>query len=180
MVHFGKPNKTQRWREGTRKTSFNYLLLDPRITLNLPERHKDLDENDAWKIFISSIFYIGKGKKIRPYDHLYEAIKYYNNTQKKSFDKKVQHIIDIWQMNFGVVCLHVFHNSIPVEAYTREAAMISAINLKNLKNVKNGEYYGPAVSWNEREKNLYGTVLLRKCMSIYLLEGEKQILPNDF
>lgn len=178
MSKFSKPDTTKRWREGTRKSSFNYLLLDPRITLNLPERQKDLNDMDVWKTFIMSIFYIGKGKKVRPYDHLYEAIKY--RSQHKTIDKKIEHILDIWKNKMGVVCLHVFHNSIPVESFTREAAMISAIKLRNLKNIKNGEFYGPAVSWTDDEKNLYGTYLLHKCMNIYLLEGEKQISPDDF
>ena len=30
------------WREGTIKSCFNYLLLDPRITKNLPYRAKSL------------------------------------------------------------------------------------------------------------------------------------------
>ena len=30
------------WREGTKKTSFNYLLLDPRVTKNLPSRMDSL------------------------------------------------------------------------------------------------------------------------------------------
>lgn len=29
----------RKWREGNSKTSFNYLLLDPRTTKNLPARH---------------------------------------------------------------------------------------------------------------------------------------------
>ena len=33
------------WREGTIKSCFNYLLLDPRITQNLPLRAKTLSEH---------------------------------------------------------------------------------------------------------------------------------------
>ena len=32
------------WREGTIKSCFNYLLLDPRVTQNLPLRAKTLSE----------------------------------------------------------------------------------------------------------------------------------------
>jgi hypothetical protein len=31
-------NSNRCWREGTLKSSFNYLLLDPRVTKNLPNR----------------------------------------------------------------------------------------------------------------------------------------------
>jgi len=39
----------------------------------------------------------------------------------------MEQILDIWQSGFGVISLHVFHNIIPVEAYTREACMVEAI-----------------------------------------------------
>lgn len=169
---------TRRWREGTRKTSFTYLLLDPRITENLAERHHLLSEGDTWSTFVQSVFYIGKGKNIRPYDHLYNAIKYYKSNTK-TVDKKTNCILDIWQKRLGVVCLHVFNNVIPAEAYTREAAMISAINVRNLKNVKGGDFYGTAATWTEMEKNMYGTFLLKKAMNIYLQEGERQLRPDD-
>ena len=41
--------------------------------------------------------------------------------------EKVGQILDIWQAGKGVVSLHIFQNVIPVEAYTREAAMVDAI-----------------------------------------------------
>lgn len=40
---------------------------------------------------------------------------------------KVRRILDIWSEGQGVVSLHVFQNVIPVEAYTREAAMIDGL-----------------------------------------------------
>ena len=41
---FSDPDPKQRWREGTAKASFNYLLLDPLITNNLPVRIKAIGE----------------------------------------------------------------------------------------------------------------------------------------
>ena len=35
---FQKPSRDHRWREGTLKSSFNYILLDPRVTKDLPNR----------------------------------------------------------------------------------------------------------------------------------------------
>ena len=92
---------------------------------------------------------------------------------------QTQHIVDIWRDDLGVVCLHVFQNIIPVEAYTREAAMIEAIGLSNLKNLKSGEYYGVASTWAKKDKIQLGVYLLHKAMLIFLNEGERQIRPFD-
>ena len=40
---------------------------------------------------------------------------------------KVQHILQVWREDQGVVSLHCFQNVIPVEAFTREACMVDAI-----------------------------------------------------
>ena len=58
-------------RNALLRSSFNYLLLDPRKTSNLPTSGQD--ESQKWKVFLSSIFYVGKGTRSRPYAHLYEV-----------------------------------------------------------------------------------------------------------
>ena len=58
-------------RNALLRSSFNYLLLDPRKTSNLPGSGQD--ESKKWKVFLNSIFYIGKGTRSRPYAHLYEV-----------------------------------------------------------------------------------------------------------
>lgn len=174
---FSNPDVSRRWREGVKKSSFTYLLLDPRVTKNLPCR-TDLSAEEKWKIFITSIFYVGKGKRSRPYQHLYDAVESYSKTMDKQ-SEKIQHILDIWNEGYGVVCLHVFQNVIPVEAYTREAAMINAIKLTNLKNAKSGQFYGMAATWNEKQKRMLGVYLLYKAMKILLNEGERQLSPSD-
>lgn len=68
---------TKRFREGNLKTSFIYLLIDPRISENLPHEAQIISKHEAWQRFLASIFYVGKGKSNRPYAHLYEAIKIY-------------------------------------------------------------------------------------------------------
>ncbi|KAI8419906.1 hypothetical protein MSG28_008529 [Choristoneura fumiferana] len=135
-------NSNKKWREGTAKTSFTYLLLDPRLTQNLPSRAGAQNHHASWVTFISSIFYVGKGKRSRPYSHLYQALTLWKRDFKTSNDKKVQHILDIWSDKVGVVCLHIFQNVIPAEAYTNEAAMIDVLGIPNLKNLKSGNYYG--------------------------------------
>lgn len=177
---FSKPEPSRHWRGGVVKSSFTYLLLDPRITKNLPCRVDSMSESHIWSTFLSSIFYIGKGMRSRPYSHLYEAFAFWKKEKTvKKTDKKVRFILDIWKAGLGVVCLHVFQNVIPVEAYTREAAMIDAIELRNLKNERCGDYYGIAATWTSHQKKMLGTYLLYRAMCIFIHEGERQLRPGD-
>ncbi|XP_067416125.1 ankyrin repeat and LEM domain-containing protein 1 isoform X2 [Emydura macquarii macquarii] len=128
---FDQPDKNRKWREGVLKSSFNYLLLDPRVTQNLPFRCHHLSQADCFRTFVSAIFYVGKGKRSRPYCHLYEALTHYRGGKKQTCPK-VQHILDIWAGGQGVISVHCFQNVIPVEAYTREACLVDAIGCRFL------------------------------------------------
>ncbi|KAM3963178.1 uncharacterized protein ACR2FA_002543 [Aphomia sociella] len=174
---FANPNK--KWREGTTKTSFTYLLLDPRVTDNLPAKSGKQAQHLSWITFINSIFYVGKGKRSRPYSHLYQALTLWKRDFTTSNDKKVQHILDIWSDKVGVICLHIFQNVIPAEAYTYEASMIDVLGLPNLKNQKSGNYYGVAASWPLKDRRMLGLYLLYKALQIFLSEGERQLRPDD-
>ncbi|KAL1502110.1 hypothetical protein ABEB36_007303 [Hypothenemus hampei] len=176
---FSNPDPSKKWREGNSKSSFTYLLLDPRLTDNLPQRADILQPIDIWQTFLSSIFYVGKGKRSRPYQHLYDSVDLWKKQQLTSSVKKLERILDIWKNGYGVICLHVFLNVIPVEAYSREAAMISAIKLENLTNVKSGEFYGITATWSKKEAQMLGVYLLHKAMMIFLQEGERQLCPMD-
>jgi len=182
------PNQIE-WREGHIKSAFNYLLIDPRISQNLPVRAKYLNEKQVFRAFIASIFYIGKGTRARPYAHLQDSIKVWKHetnqvvTSPQSAvpkrSKKIERIINIWEDNYGVVSLHCFQNVIPSEAYTREAAMIDAIGIQNLTNVKKGNYYGESKDWSLKHRCQLGTILLKKACAIFLAEGERQLNPID-
>lgn len=101
---FEQPDPNRKWREGVIKSSFNYLLLDPRyatsraalsrlcqrqvvnvnvfcsfprVTNNLPFRSHTMSPRERFQTFVNAIFYVGKGKRSRPYSHLYEALEYY-------------------------------------------------------------------------------------------------------
>ena len=75
-------------RETACKSSFNYLLLDPAISNNLPMRVFQEPDQELWRTFVRSVFYVGKGSRSRPFQHLYEAIKTFKkSTGKKSSDK---------------------------------------------------------------------------------------------
>ncbi|KAG8593982.1 hypothetical protein GDO81_001021 [Engystomops pustulosus] len=175
---FDQPDKTRKWREGILKSSFNYLLLDPRVTRNLPSRFHEISQLDCFRTFVSAIFYVGKGKRSRPYCHLYEALSHYKGSCKQPCSK-VQHIIEVWKSGQGVLSLHCFQNSIPVEAYTREACMVDAIGLKMLTNQKRGIFYGQAQNWTPIRRRLLGVHMLYKAMQIFLAEGERQLRPPD-
>lgn len=45
----------------------------------------------------------------------------------------MKRIVDIWNDGYGIIFIHVFHNSLPVEAYCREAAMIEAVGMLTYK-----------------------------------------------
>ncbi|XP_066458460.1 ankyrin repeat and LEM domain-containing protein 1 [Eleutherodactylus coqui] len=175
---FDKPDKTRRWREGVLKESFNYILLDPRVTRNLPSRCHDLSQQDCFRTFVSAVFYIGKGKRSRPYFHLYEALNHYKGNCKP-LCSKVQHILEIWRSGRGVLSLHCFQNAIPVEAYTREACMVDAIGLKMLTNQKKGVCYGQVQNWPPSRRRRLGVDMLYKAMQIFLADGERQLRPAD-
>lgn len=204
------------------KTSFIYLLIDPRLSDNLPLQYKDMLMKDVWAQFLSSIFYVGKGKRSRPYCHLYDAIKLFSmennqiaerlenrknqivekriiyskavnklelmsgkkcpaklNKNKLQESEKLKKIVDIWKAQQGVVCLHVFNNIMPCEAFSREAAIIDAIGVENLTNLKRGDYYGVSRSFSSRQKKQMGIGLLHRACCVYLAEGESQLLPYD-
>ncbi|KAG9350718.1 hypothetical protein JZ751_024607 [Albula glossodonta] len=177
---FDQPDQNRKWREGIIKSSFNYLLLDPRVTNNLPYRSQSMTPADCFRTFVSAIFYVGKGKRSRPYSHLYEALEYYRGDKtSRKLCSKVQHILQVWNAELGVVSLHCFQNVIPVEAYTREACMVDAIGLKMLTNQKRGDYYGIVATWPLKRRRELGIHLLYRAMQIFLAEGERQLRPAD-
>ncbi|XP_051930445.1 ankyrin repeat and LEM domain-containing protein 1 isoform X1 [Hippocampus zosterae] len=177
---FDQPDQNRKWREGNIKSSFNYLLLDPRVTKNLPCRSHAMTPQDCFQTFVNGIFYVGKGKRSRPYSHLYEALEYYKGDKtSKKLCSKVQQILQIWNAEQGVISLHCFQNVIPVEAYTREACMVEAIGLKMLTNLKRGDFYGVVSNWQLKKKRELGVHLLYRAMQIFLAEGERQLRPAD-
>ncbi|XP_068563599.1 ankyrin repeat and LEM domain-containing protein 1 [Cebidichthys violaceus] len=177
---FDQPDQNRKWREGIIKSSFNYLLLDPRVTKNLPFRSHTMTPQECFQTFIHAIFYVGKGKRSRPYSHLYEALEYFKGDKtSKKLCAKVQHILQVWNAGQGAISLHCFQNVIPVEAYTREACMVEAIGLKMLTNQKRGDFYGVVSNWQVKKKRDLGVHLLYRAMQIFLAEGERQLRPAD-
>ncbi|CAI9734153.1 repeat and LEM domain-containing 1 [Octopus vulgaris] len=170
---------SQKRKGGNLKHFFTYLLLDPRVTKNLPfQASKIGDKSELFRNFVYAIFYVGKGTRDRPYSHLYEAMKRLNSKETKN-DEKLSHIIDIWNDEQGVISLHCFQGVISDEAHSREACIIDAIGLFNLTNKMRGTCYGLTAKWSASQKRRMGTYWLYKAFQIFLAEGERQIFPID-
>uniref|UniRef100_A0A4W3HJD4 Uncharacterized protein n=1 Tax=Callorhinchus milii TaxID=7868 RepID=A0A4W3HJD4_CALMI len=167
---FDQPDQIRRWRGGLVKSSFNYLLLDPRVTMNLPARSHALSDDDCFRIFVNAIFYVGKGKRSRPYSHLNEAQKHFNNVRAQ-----LQRIMDIWADGLGVISLHCFQNVIAVEDSMGQSCIVHFY----LTNQKRGDYYGTVATWTMKRRRQLGVHLIRQASLIFLAEGERQLRPAD-
>ena len=77
-------------RESACKSSFNYLLLDPKLTQNLPMKLFLSTELNLWRTFVTSIFYVGKGSRSRPFQHLYEAVRTIKSKSSKKISEKIK------------------------------------------------------------------------------------------
>ncbi|NWI25078.1 ANKL1 protein, partial [Sula dactylatra] len=175
---FDRPDQSRRWREGLVKSSFNYLLLDPRTTQNLPLRSHHLSPAECFRTFIKAIFYVGKGTRARPYCHLAEALSQHRATTQKGCPK-VQRILEIWASGQGVISVHCFQSTVPAEAYTREGCLVEALGLHTLTNQRKGNCYGVVASWPAERRRRLGVHMLHRAMRIFLAEGERQLRPAD-
>ncbi|NWU08608.1 ANKL1 protein, partial [Cephalopterus ornatus] len=164
--------------EGLLKSSFNYLLLDPRTTQDLPLRCPRLSPAQRFQTFVSAVFYVGKGTRARPYCHLAEALGQHRAGTRRGCPK-VQRILEIWESGHGVVSVLCFQNRVPAEAYTREGCMVEALGLQTLTNQRKGHCYGVAAGWAPERRRRLGVHMLYRAMSIFLAEGERQLRPGD-
>lgn len=94
-------SKASDWREGHIKSAFNYVLIDPRVTCNLPSRAKaGMEPNEVLRAFIDAIFYIGKGSRARPYAHLHDTVRVWRHNENdvmspsEKIPKKVRNLIE--------------------------------------------------------------------------------------
>ncbi|XP_063514838.1 ankyrin repeat and LEM domain-containing protein 1 isoform X6 [Pongo pygmaeus] len=178
---FERPDPARRWREGVVKSSFTYLLLDPRETQDLPARAFSLTPAERLQTFVRAIFYVGKGMRARPYVHLWEALGHQGRSRKQPrlACPKVRQILDIWASGCGVVSLHCFQHVVAVEAYTREACIVEALGIQTLTNQKQGHCYGVVAGWPPARRRRLGVHLLHRALLVFLAEGERQLRPQD-
>ncbi|XP_006898380.1 PREDICTED: ankyrin repeat and LEM domain-containing protein 1 [Elephantulus edwardii] len=178
---FERPDPARKWREGIVKSSFTYLLLDPRETQDLPGRAFQLTPAERFRIFVRAIFYVGKGTRARPDAHLWEALGHRGcpGKQPSQACPKVQRILDIWASGHGVVSLHCFQHVVAVEAYTREACLVDALGIQMLTNQKQGHCYGVVAGWPPARRRSLGVHLLYRALLVFLAEGERELRPQD-
>ncbi|XP_058513816.1 ankyrin repeat and LEM domain-containing protein 1 [Ochotona princeps] len=176
---FARPDPGRRWREGVAKSSFTYLLLDPRETQDLPARAASLSPAQRLQSFVGAVFYVGKGTRARPNVHLWEALGYHRGRPGKAACPKVRYILDIWASGRGVVSLHCFQHVVAVEAYTREACLVDALGIETLTNQKQGHCYGVVASWPPAQRRRLGVHLLYRALLVFLAEGERELRPQD-
>ncbi|XP_032306442.1 ankyrin repeat and LEM domain-containing protein 1 [Drosophila ananassae] len=160
---------------------FNYLLLDPRVTNKLSERAGHLHKMDVWYTFLRSIFYVGKGKALRPLVHLKQAKQVLQNNHEVTLakDPKLALIVSIWKAERGVLLLPAFRGISSHDAQTREASMIDALGMNHLANRRLGVYWGPAKDKFTRKQRKYmGIALLYKLMLRFLATDEKELFPD--
>lgn len=174
-----------------RSTSYyNYLLLNPKIIkkANFSGNHLKsgvINNPKKFETFLRSIFYIGKGCGKRPIQHLVDAkaklVKSNNSrTQNLQCGEKIDKILEIWKTGLGVIVVSVFYHSSEPEANVNEAAMIDAIGLVELSNLKKGSYGGTiASSWSQKKKNQFGSFLLHKCYSAFVVGDHKSFSAKD-
>uniref|UniRef100_A0A8C0SQN7 GIY-YIG domain-containing protein n=1 Tax=Canis lupus familiaris TaxID=9615 RepID=A0A8C0SQN7_CANLF len=175
---FERPDPKRRWREGLIKSSFTYLLMDPRETQDLPARAFSLTQAECLRAFVRAIFYVGKGTRARPDFHLREALRLHRRPGKQACPK-VHQILEIWASGRGVVSLHCFQHVIAVEAYTREACLVEALGIQMLTNQKQGHYYGVVANWPATRRRRLGVHLLHRALLVFLAEGERELRPQD-
>ncbi|XP_076260801.1 ankyrin repeat and LEM domain-containing protein 1 [Rhynchophorus ferrugineus] len=159
-------------RGGTEKTSVTYLLLKSNIIASLHSTDGTSRPEVQWKTFLSAIFYVGQGKKTRPLDHIREAAKIWQNNCYTT-NEKINSIIRSWENGASIIYLCMYPKVIPEEAFSREAAMISALKLDNLTNQINSTFYGRG--WSQKSKEKLGVYLLYQAMNIFFDQERCQL-----
>uniref|UniRef100_A0AC35F4C0 LEM domain-containing protein n=1 Tax=Panagrolaimus sp. PS1159 TaxID=55785 RepID=A0AC35F4C0_9BILA len=160
-------------REKNEVSSFCYILIDPS---KIPDQR-----NCTFRQFVDAAFYVGKGKRHRPLQHLIDAAKCkrQENFRGKPISDKLKRICKLWRNGHGVVSLHVFLNIHPNEALIREAAMIDAFGVKNLTNLKGGEYSGNSKTWSLKEKTEFGSLCIYSAWGVFKNDRCRPIFESD-
>lgn len=160
-----------------KKSHFVYMLLDPRQSRSVFQNSK-ISSAERFSKFLDSIFYVGKGKKSRPFQHLVDARSARDNGMAGQAVKH-EKICNIWEAGYGVSFVQCFHNLSSDEAFTREALMIKAINVKNLTNIRHGSVYGSVREWSESRQRLMGSILLNRSFQIFLADAASEVRASE-
>ncbi|XP_035307237.1 ankyrin repeat and LEM domain-containing protein 1 isoform X2 [Cricetulus griseus] len=168
--HFQRLDPAKRWREGVTKSSFTYLLLDPRRRACLPEPPPS-HWPSVCKVLCepSSTWARGPVPGQMPT----------SGKPLVTACPKIQRILAIWDSGRGVISLHCFQHAVAVEAYTREACLLDALGIQTLTNQKQGHYYGEVAYWPPTRRRRLGVYLLHRALQVFLAEGERELRPQD-
>ena len=173
------------------RSNFNYVILCPFLSDNGPEKRFQISTQEAWCKFVSSIIYVGRGtRSSRPYEHIYKAADLFqenvnNGLQNRNYrnyrniDDKSQLIMDMWARGRGPIIVRFSHDVCRVEAGTREAIIIEALNVHKLKQVKKEVPKGTCAQWTLDRRMRLGTFLLWKAFVIWMEEGNKEVHFED-
>lgn len=181
---------------GLKNRFFNYLLRDPNIVENIALKANEDFARDGnrssemkwFSTFVRSIFYVGKGRGDRIYEHFYQSVKAQQkgigldkSSDKTKENPKVKRIVEIWRSGKGVISLPCFHSSGSDEALARESLIIEALGVTNLTNSvigSNVRQLRRNCFKSEANRQLYGSYLLYKAFQMTLVSAERQIRPR--
>ena len=151
----------------SKRTFYNYIIIDAVKFTSLMTRQSGfaLGENEPnfhdFKLFESSVVYVGKGTNYRKNMHFKCAKKVHVGLiAMEGVTGQVKAICRCWRNGGGVMCVQVESDSTSHEAHCREAAMISALGLGNIANKNAGVAYGDMRQWSSIKLNNYGEMLL--------------------
>ena len=165
---------------------YNYIILDGSRLYNIINRYTSQDvaptaiKNDDVDEFEECCVYTGKGKSNRNFQHAIESKKILEGeVVLKKMTEKFEEINRIWELNQGIVIIHLFTDTTHYEAHAREYAIIKSLSLNNITNVVNGTAYGAMRFWNDKEVLNYGKMILYNALKMCINEPPRVILKQD-
>lgn len=125
--------------------------------------------------FIRSIFYVGKGKDTRIFNHFKDALKKEADMSKEK--EKIARINEIWDRTEynEPQYLILFSGISQDEAYTREAILIDAL-WPNLTNEQHGRFY---MKLNFHQRKLLAATFMDKSFFHYIENGAQSIPKRE-
>ncbi|XP_075585930.1 uncharacterized protein LOC124494491 [Dermatophagoides farinae] len=163
-------------RTKEKRNKIVYFLMDPSMIKDISSQEniilgQELIDYRLFYQFISSIFYVGQGKKNRPPKHLFYANKEITQPTKLDLDPKFRKIRKIWDRGLNPILFNAYEGLTQQEAQAREALLIETIGLYKLTNQVYATYRERwKISINK--KRILGTYLLCKIFKKYSSEEE--------
>ena len=156
------------------KDFYNYLLIDANTFYRILEKYNfNLQEisNEDFELLKKCIFYVGKGRKGRKFDHMTLCKRLFKKKMKfRKICAKFSKISRLWERGNGIICLHLFHETSHYMTHNREFAIIKALGINNLTNSINGSSYGDMKSnWNNKEIVNFGNMIMYNAFNMCII-----------